>query len=66
MPHVMKHKTNPVNGEPMAPKDLVRLNFMKNEVQTLFLGKICRLDDSRVGLDWIGLDSWPRGVSSSI
>ncbi len=53
MPYVRKHKANPVNGEPMAPKDLIRLNFVKNEVQNLSL-EICRLDDSWIGLDWIG------------
>ncbi|KAK4250543.1 hypothetical protein C7999DRAFT_38387 [Corynascus novoguineensis] len=25
-----KHKTNPVNGEPLAAKDLIRLNFARN------------------------------------
>ncbi len=44
MPYVRKHKANPVSGEPMAPKDLIRLNFAKNEVQNLFLD-VYRLDN---------------------
>lgn len=30
MPYVRKHKRNPVTGEALAPKDLVRLNVSKN------------------------------------
>lgn len=30
MPYVRKHKKNPVTGESLAPKDLVRLNISKN------------------------------------
>ncbi|CAN0221732.1 unnamed protein product [Scytosiphon promiscuus] len=30
MPYVRKHKKNPVTGESLAPKDLVRLNLSKN------------------------------------
>ncbi len=30
MPYVRKHKKNPVTGESLAPKDLVRLNIAKN------------------------------------
>lgn len=30
MPYVRKHKRNPVTGDPLAPKDLVRLNISKN------------------------------------
>lgn len=30
MPYVRKHKKNPVTGEPLTPKDLVRLNISKN------------------------------------
>lgn len=30
MPYVRKHKKNPVTGEALAPKDLVRLNISKN------------------------------------
>ncbi|CAM9290422.1 unnamed protein product, partial [Phaeothamnion confervicola] len=30
MPYVRKQKRNPVDGTPLAPKDLVRLNFAKN------------------------------------
>lgn len=30
MPYVRKHKKNPVTGDALAPKDLVRLNVSKN------------------------------------
>lgn len=30
MPYVRKHKKNPVTGETLTPKDLVRLNIAKN------------------------------------
>ncbi len=49
MPHVRKHKTNPVNGEHMAPKDLIRLNFSKNEVIKSLSLNLYRLN----GGDWI-------------
>ncbi|CAN0073174.1 unnamed protein product [Discosporangium mesarthrocarpum] len=30
MPYLKKHKKNPVDGEPLVPKDLLRLNYAKN------------------------------------
>lgn len=30
MPYLKKHKRNPVTGEPLSHKDLLRLNFAKN------------------------------------